>query len=96
MSVGTAHAQAWVTDKDYPKEALRNGWQGTTHFELAIGMDGRPTGCKVTRSSGYLILDEETCHLLMRRARFRPAVDDEGKPKTETFKSKFNWTIPRF
>jgi TonB family protein len=71
------------TYEDYPRQALRQGWQGTVVTELTVGTNGFPTACRVTKSSGYKILDDRTCELLMTRAKFIPAKDEQGNPKEE-------------
>jgi len=86
--------QNWVTDDDYPPEALRRGWQGTVAFRLDIDQRGRPSACHVTGTSGTPMLDEAACDLLMQRARFVPARDAQGKTVSASFSSRFTWRIP--
>ncbi len=85
----------WVTNDDYPPSAQRQEREGTTGFRLTIGTDGRPTGCSVTSSSGHSDLDDAACKLLMRRAKFAPAVDRNGNPTTGSWSSRFTWKIDR-
>jgi len=85
---------AWVGEADYPTGELRLGHAGTVRFRLAIGGDGRPTACTVTASSGYPRLDEATCTLIARRARFEPARDEQGQPMPGSFASAVRWQIP--
>jgi protein TonB len=85
---------AWTSDSDYPAAALRNEEQGTVGFRLDIGADGRVTGCTVTQSSGSSSLDETTCRLLPRRAKFSPAQDNTGNPIATTYSSRIKWVIP--
>ena len=68
------------TYDDYPAEAVRNHWQGVVVTELKVGVTGSPTACRVIKSSGYQILDDKTCELLMRRAKFSPPKDKDGNP----------------
>lgn len=86
--------QNWVTDDDYPAEALRKGWQGTVGFTLEIDAAGKPSACRVTAPSGTPMLDQTACALLMRRARFVPARDASGQPIGGSFTSRFTWRIP--
>src|SRR5947209_1957144 len=80
--------------RDYPPEAARNHWQDTVQVELTVGTDGRPSACRVIRSSGYKTLDDTTCNILMTRAHFRPALDANGHPAVETFKSPpITWSL---
>jgi periplasmic protein TonB len=83
----------WVTRNDYPAAAKRANQQGTVYFTLDIDTRGCPTACHVTRSSGYETLDDATCPILMRRARFQLAVDASGTPIPTTWSNKFTWAL---
>jgi TonB family protein len=84
----------WVTLDDYPTRALREGLEGRVEYQLDVGLDGRPTGCEIIRSSGLTLFDETTCRLVMRRAKFYPALDKKGEPTVGTWKSEMNWLLP--
>lgn len=84
----------WVGESDYPTGELRLGHAGAVGFSLAVGASGHVTGCTVTRSSGYPVLDETTCRLITRRARFEPARDEQGLPVSGQFASTVRWQIP--
>lgn len=83
----------WVFDSDYPEEARRAGISGAVGIMLQIDNRGCPTGCEVTASSGYRILDEKTCMLMMTRARFRPTLDENWKPIATTWKRTVYWRL---
>jgi protein TonB len=85
----------WATPEDYPSVDLNAEHEGVTHFSLSIGADGRVSGCTVTGSSGWPGLDGATCKLIMKRARFSPALDESGQATTGGFASAIRWTIPR-
>jgi len=84
----------WVTSEDYPPGPLREGVTGTVGISVAIGIDGRVQGCEVTKSSGNAQLDDSTCRIYARRARFKPALDAEGKPATAHFSDRIRWELP--
>lgn len=86
---------SWATDADYPPSALRAEEQGTTGFRLEVGPDGRVTNCTVTSSSGSSSLDEATCRLVSRRARFNPAEDASGNKIAASFTNRIRWQIPQ-
>ena len=88
-------AGSWITNDDYPREAMRRHEEGTASFTLQIDANGQVTGCEITHSSGFKVLDDATCATLMRRARFNPAKDDQGHPKAGTFSSKMRWLIAK-
>ncbi|MDB5736695.1 MAG: energy transducer TonB [Sphingomonas bacterium] len=85
----------WASSDDYPPGALRNEEQGSTGIVLAVGPDGKPTGCTVSRSSGFPDLDDVTCKLMMRRARFTPAKDAAGNGLATTWPKSIRWQIPK-
>ena len=89
---------AWGIDlilqSDYPKESLKNREQGIVNYRLEIDKDGLVSRCRITKSSGFERLDSETCRLLIRRARFGPNQDAEGKIVKPTFNGRVRWQIP--
>jgi protein TonB len=85
--------ESWLKDKDYPKEARRAGAHGTSSFRLEIDRKGRVTACTITGSSGTPILDETTCSVLLRRARFSPAEDRDGNPIAAHYSNRFRWSL---
>jgi protein TonB len=72
---------------DYPASAQAAGAEGTAQAELTIGTDGRVVSCSLTRSTGNSALDEATCNILRRRAKFTPARDSNGNPTTDTIQT---------
>ncbi|MGE3747394.1 MAG: energy transducer TonB [Sphingomonadaceae bacterium] len=86
--------QNWLSTDDYPSSAIREGVEGVTGYRLDIGTDGRVAGCSVTSSSGSRILDDTTCRLLSRRARFTPAQDAAGNPIASSYSGRTRWQIP--
>jgi TonB family protein len=85
---------SWVTNDDYPAQAIREGQKGTTAFRLNVDETGAVTECVVTGSSGAPTLDDATCALLKVRAKFRPALDAQGKPIPATYFNRFRWELP--
>lgn len=64
---------------DYPPEAWVANEEGTARFELAVSKEGKPTGCTILETSGFELLDAQTCAIAMERAEFEPAVNAEGE-----------------
>jgi periplasmic protein TonB len=85
----------WVSTNDYPPGALRREEQGAVRFELAIGADGRVTGCRITASSGFPDLEAATCSNVTRRARFEPASDATGARVPGSYNGSIRWVIPQ-
>lgn len=85
---------SWLSDADYPSRAQREERSGTAGFRLEIGPDGRVTSCTVTSSTGSPDLDEATCRLLPKRARFKPATAVGGAPMSDTYNGRITWRLP--
>jgi protein TonB len=70
------------------------GEQGTVHFLLTVDETGAPLTCEVTGSSGSAELDNATCKLVQRRAKFTPAADKSGAPTVGYYFNSARWFIP--
>jgi protein TonB len=86
---------AWITTDDYPSAAIRAEQEGVVTISVRVGADGRVGACMVTGSSGHAALDEATCRLYQRRARFSPALDDAGTAVASTYVDRVRWELPR-
>lgn len=86
---------SWITTKGYPKEALRHGWEGIAGFTVTVGTDGKVQDCKIIETSGYPVLDEATCREIIAHARFKPALDHDGKPIISTYSQRVRWQISK-
>ena len=89
---GTA---GYFSNGDYPAEALRGHQSGRTTVRLDIGPEGRVTACSLLASSGHRSLDDRTCLILSRRARFEPALDAAGAPTSAPQVARVRWNAPR-
>lgn len=83
----------WVTDRDYPREARKLHQQGTVKFELEIATNGCAARCTIIKSSGYPLLDDKTCALMLERARFNPDRDANGNPIPAIWQHDFTWKL---
>lgn len=83
-----------IVFKNYPPRALAAGEEGPVFFVVKLGKDGAPTACQVTHGSGYPLLDEETCNLIVQHAVFTAAKDANGHSIKETAEGVVNWTLP--
>ena len=88
-----ANLASYVSDSDYPLEALMNGEEGTVGFRLTVGPDGRVANCIVFSSSGTPSLDDTTCSIMRRRARFTPARGLDGNPTSDSLSARITWRI---
>lgn len=72
-AVRTAAILDGCTKPAYPAQAARNGDSGTVTLALLVGVDGRVTGSRVERSSGFRDLDRAALSALSQ-CRFKPAM----------------------
>lgn len=84
----------WLTSKDYPGGALFSRTQSVVNFRLDVDPQGTPTRCAVLRSYSGEQFDKATCDLLMRRARFEPALNADGKPTASYYTNSVRWMLP--
>ena len=84
----------WLTDNDYRTSWIRKEMFGTASFTLSVGANGRVENCSITKSTGHSALDQATCKLVAKRARFSPASDSLGKPTTGTYSNSIRWVLP--
>jgi protein TonB len=88
------HRGGTITNEDYPQAAIRAEASGTTVIRLAVGANGRVSGCTVSRSSGNSSLDSTACSLATRRFRFTPAQDENGNAVAGTVSRSIRWELP--
>jgi TonB family protein len=82
----------WFYADSYPAAARRANQEGHVMTVLDVGSDGRAKNCRVMISAGPL-LDNPTCELILRRARFAPAHDSAGKPVASWYIVPVRWKI---
>ena len=84
----------WVTTNDYRSAWIRRELTGTAQFRLQIAASGKVVGCTITASSGHSALDDATCSLISKRARFEPARDTSGDAVVGSYSSALRWDLP--
>ena len=94
IAATSASPLPWFTVDDYPTKAFEREWQGVTHFEVVVDQSGRPSDCKITKSSGYDLLDKQACFVAMKRAHFTPASDANGAWSYGVYRSQVVWARP--
>lgn len=86
--------QGTISSYDYPTQAYRHGWEGPVGVDLTVGTSGQVTHCSIIVSSGHDVLDQQTCALMIARARFKPALDQLGRPIEGHVQQRINWRLP--
>ena len=82
----------WMKAQDYPKAMLRKGYPGVVYFRLIVDADGKPTECAVQETSQPDKFAEVTCDRMMKRAKFIPALDADGKPIPSYYNNSVSFT----
>lgn len=70
----------WLRASDYPTDMVWEGQQAVIHARLMVDETGRPTSCHIQASSRPKEFDKAVCDAFMKRAKFDPALDAQGKP----------------
>lgn len=78
---------------DYPAQALAANATGIVELTLLIDETGKVADCAIERTSGYALLDAQSCTVLKERARFKPALDKDGRPTKDIAAQKINWRM---
>ena len=82
-----------IVDKSYPAESLKAGEEGTVFFDAKLNKDGKIYSCVVTESSGYPRLDQATCDMIVRTARFKLKKQD-GRRAQRIQSAYIEWKLP--
>jgi len=80
-----------ITDEDFPDSAKSRGESGTSTAHFTVGTDGRVASCNAAGASPSL--DAEACKLILKRFRFKPALDDAGSPIVQEFTRRIKWQV---
>ena len=91
-AVPSSNPGTWALTSDYPERMLQSGMRDTVHFRLMVDKTGKPTACSV-QTAGGSDFDKLTCQLMMRRARFMPALDAAGQPVASFYVNAVHWVL---
>jgi protein TonB len=77
--------------RDYPIASRELRINDYVLIRIAVGTDGRPTGCSVYRPSRDPAADAITCRLAVERFRFKPATRADGQPRSAIYEWRQRW-----
>lgn len=60
----------------YPRDAIMDGLQGTVYLKVLVDVDGTPLSVEIQRSSGHRKLDDAARRQVLKKWKFRPAMQD--------------------
>ena len=105
-NVGTAHADRIATrataivplaslfsEDDYPLSAIFLKQAGTVKVQLLIDEAGAVKDCTLVQTSGIAMLDLRSCAVIIKGAKFKPAVDPEGHPVKSSRTQQITWKL---
>jgi TonB family protein len=88
------NAQNWqVLFSQYPPRALAARQEGQVGFRVKLDRDGWATECQVTKTSGFGLLDDETCRLIVNRATFKGLRDAHGRRVATVTEGLVDWKL---
>jgi protein TonB len=80
--------------KYYPPGAAKRGEQGRVAFRLTVEPTGVISTCDVTESSGFKVLDDETCEIMSLYAQLKPPRNSEGRAVRAQQNGFIVWRLP--
>lgn len=78
---------------DLPDDALLPGQEAKVEVRYTVEVNGRTTGCRPVRSSGFPRIDSLACRLIERRYVFRPALNRAGRPVRSIVEENHTWVL---
>ena len=82
-----------LTRGDYRSIGAGRLPNGRAMVSLRVEASGAPSGCRIMRSSGDPVVDSGLCPLIEARLRFRPALDDRGRPIPYQLQYVATWSL---
>jgi TonB family protein len=83
----------WISGDDYPLKMLNNSNEGIVHVGLIVDEQGKPIACHVQSSTRPKEFDDVVCSKFMKRGKFNPALDANGKPVRSYFQTTVNFRL---
>lgn len=83
-----------IPDREYRRLAATGIQSGSVGITVKVNEDGRPSNCRIARSSGDRSIDALMCQLTISHVRFQPARDPSGRPVAQDVTFVPNWWRP--
>lgn len=91
IATGPRQISGRLSVSDFPDGLIRPGEHASVGVRYAVEIDGRVSGCRVERSSGFGQVDAMACRLITQRFRYRPAQDRSGQPVRSIIVETHTW-----
>lgn len=85
----------WFPPNSYPSDLAAEGRQAIVEVRLLVDAVGAPTGCTVVEGYNEPRFAKATCDQIIKRARFKPAIDAAGQPAASYYITRVQWVIDR-
>jgi hypothetical protein len=85
---------ALFSSNDYPGVSLQQRQGGLVGLVILIDERGKPADCMVTQTSNSAALDTQACAMILHRAKYTPAIGEDGKPAKDSDNARIRWEIP--
>ena len=83
----------WMRSSDYPTKMLRKSQPGLVNFRLSVDEKGQATDCHIQETTRPQAFDNAVCKGLMKRSKFHPALDTQGKPMASYYRNAVRFTM---
>lgn len=83
----------WVRGGDYPDGAAAAGVNGLVEFRLDVDELGNATACHIQKTVRTVGFADAVCSSIMRRAKFAPALDADGKPMRSYWRNTVRFEV---
>lgn len=85
----------WVHTMKAMPRAVVDGRSAVIRFRLTVDPQGKPTQCFTQNATLAAEIAKTTCVILIKGARFSPALDSEGKPIASYYTNSMRWLSMR-
>lgn len=86
-------SSAWFSTGDYPASALRSSAQADVRYRAIVDEEGRPESCHIQKATEPDAFEKVVCKSVMRRGRFRPALDAQGRPVRSYYSGAVSYRV---
>ena len=84
----------WIIPNDYPMDMLLQRQPALVQFRLSVDETGAMTECHIQKTTRPKEFDDAVCESLARRAKFLPALDENGKAIKSFYRNAVRFQIP--
>jgi hypothetical protein len=93
MAPTPTNSDRWLTPDDVPLKDLKANSQTVVRMGITVDPDGNVQDCRVEQSNAPTKVDDYTCKLMKRRARFQAAVGADGRPAYGVYRAAIEYWV---